>query len=338
MSACLSLYSTEMAAWLTASTDNDKQSKCKQCVNNAKGGSQKKGRINNWHGPRHNNLSSKETKAALHTTGSYYTWWHHQHLSVASWDEKRFFLWRWWMFYLCPHHWRSSSDQGSEFRWPRRWPYLSHGSGSSCACTAAETSQWKLFARSRWAHSSFSELKFSPGNETTTHRNSKKRESSDLGGQSLLYLLPCKLHLDIRINQVLIFPYECLLDVGHDAGVHPGEALGSVDLQIVARPLSLCRDAFWQEEVPGQRSVRQDKEQAVTVAAEQKFHSDHRRLKVTPRFHLHPFRSPCVESLWCLLWPRRRCHTWRSLYIRLRCRQGRTAKPTCGKTGDLEEQ
>lgn len=44
----------------------------------------------------------------------------------------------------------------------------------------------------------------------------------DLGGNSLLHLLPSELHLDIRINQVLIFPYEGLLDVGHDAGVHPG--------------------------------------------------------------------------------------------------------------------
>lgn len=72
-----------------------------------------------------------------------------------------------------------------------------------------------------------------------------------LGGNSLLYLLPSELHLDIRINQVLIFSYEGLLDIGHDAGVHPWEALGSVDLQIVTSPLSLCRHTFRQQEVPG---------------------------------------------------------------------------------------
>lgn len=64
------------------------------------------------------------------------------------------------------------------------------------------------------------------------------------------YLLPSELHLDIRINQVLIFSDEGLLDVGHNAGVHPGKALGSVDLQVVTSPLSLCRHAFRQQEVP----------------------------------------------------------------------------------------
>lgn len=58
-------------------------------------------------------------------------------------------------------------------------------------------------------------------------------------------LLPSKQHLDIRINQVLVFSYEGLFDVGHDAGVHSGEALGSVDLQVVTSPLSLCRDPLW---------------------------------------------------------------------------------------------
>lgn len=155
-------------------------------------------------------------------------------------------------FHLCPHHWRSFSGRGSVFQWRRRSPYPSLGSGFSCACTAAETSRWKLFAHSRWAHSSSSELKFSPAATNQQHiAIVRKHEFPDFGGKSLHHLLPSELHLDIRINQVLIFSYEGLFDVGHNAGVHPGETLGSVDLQVVTSPLSLCRHALWQQEVPG---------------------------------------------------------------------------------------
>lgn len=57
------------------------------------------------------------------------------------------------------------------------------------------------------------------------------------------------MYLDIRIHQVFVFSYEGFLDIGHDAGVHPGESLGSVDLQVVASPLSLCRYALWYQEI-----------------------------------------------------------------------------------------
>lgn len=78
-------------------------------------------------------------------------------------------------------------------------------------------------------------------------------------GKPLFNLLPSKLHLDIRINQVLIFSYKGLFDVGHDAGVHSGEPLSPVDLQIVASPLSLCRHAVWQQEIPGRGKNGDDK-------------------------------------------------------------------------------
>lgn len=58
-------------------------------------------------------------------------------------------------------------------------------------------------------------------------------------------LLAGKMHLDVRINQVFVFSYEGLFDVGHDAGVHPGESLCSVDLQVITSPLSLCWDPLW---------------------------------------------------------------------------------------------
>ena len=53
------------------------------------------------------------------------------------------------------------------------------------------------------------------------------------------YLLPGKRHLDVGIDEVLVLSDEGLLHVGHDAGVHLGEPLGSVDLQVVASPLTL---------------------------------------------------------------------------------------------------
>lgn len=59
------------------------------------------------------------------------------------------------------------------------------------------------------------------------------------------YLLPSELNLYVRINQVLVFSYKSLFDIGHDAGVHSGEALCSVDLQVITSPLSLCRNPLW---------------------------------------------------------------------------------------------
>lgn len=63
------------------------------------------------------------------------------------------------------------------------------------------------------------------------------------------YLLPGELHLYVGIHQVLVLPDEGLLHVGHDAGVHPGQTLGPVDLQVVAGPLALGGDPLWQEQV-----------------------------------------------------------------------------------------
>lgn len=57
--------------------------------------------------------------------------------------------------------------------------------------------------------------------------------------------------MNIGINQVLVFSYEGLLHVSHDAGVHSGESLCSVDLQVIPGPLSLGWDALRYQEVPG---------------------------------------------------------------------------------------
>lgn len=67
-------------------------------------------------------------------------------------------------------------------------------------------------------------------------------------------LLPSKLHLDIGINEVLVFSNEGLLDVGHDAGVHSGKSLSSVNLQVVTSPLSLCGYPIRQQQVTVQRT------------------------------------------------------------------------------------
>lgn len=66
---------------------------------------------------------------------------------------------------------------------------------------------------------------------------------------TITHSLPSKLHLDIRINQVLILSDEGLFDVGHDAGVHSGEALSSVNLQVVTGPLSLRRHPLRYQEI-----------------------------------------------------------------------------------------
>jgi len=63
------------------------------------------------------------------------------------------------------------------------------------------------------------------------------------------HLLPGEQHLYVGIHQVLVVPDEGLLHVGHDAGVHPGQTLGPVDLQVVAGPLALGGDPLWQEQV-----------------------------------------------------------------------------------------
>lgn len=68
-------------------------------------------------------------------------------------------------------------------------------------------------------------------------------------------LLPSKLHLNIRVHQVFVFSYKGLLDVGHDAGVHPGKSLGSVDLQVVTSPLALCRYALRDQQVAGREAA-----------------------------------------------------------------------------------
>lgn len=81
----LPLYSTEITVWLTLSTDNDKLSKCKHCVNYSTGGPKKR-RINNWQWQRQNKLSSKATLPMTSQTGVT------SHLSVTFWEGKTFYL------------------------------------------------------------------------------------------------------------------------------------------------------------------------------------------------------------------------------------------------------
>lgn len=64
------------------------------------------------------------------------------------------------------------------------------------------------------------------------------------------HLLPCKDHLHVGVYQVFVFPNESLLHVGHDAGVHTGQTLCSIDLDVETSPLPLWRDPVWEEEVP----------------------------------------------------------------------------------------
>lgn len=64
------------------------------------------------------------------------------------------------------------------------------------------------------------------------------------------HLLARKMHLDVGVHQVSVLADEGLLHVGHDAGVHLREALGTVDLHVELGPLPLCRYALRQQKVP----------------------------------------------------------------------------------------
>ena len=66
----------------------------------------------------------------------------------------------------------------------------------------------------------------------------------------LAHLLPCKDHLHVGVYQVLVLPNESLLHISHDAGVHTGQSLCSIDLDVETSPLPLRRDAIREEEVP----------------------------------------------------------------------------------------
>lgn len=74
--------------------------------------------------------------------------------------------------------------------------------------------------------------------------------------QNSAHLLPCKQHLDIRINQVLIISNESFFDICHNAGVHFGQALGSVDFHVESCPLTLSWDVFRQQKITGTRTQR----------------------------------------------------------------------------------
>ena len=65
------------------------------------------------------------------------------------------------------------------------------------------------------------------------------------------YFLPGELHLNVGVDQVSVLSYKGLLHISHDAGVHFGKSLGTVDLHIEPGPLPLCRDALREQEVPG---------------------------------------------------------------------------------------
>ena len=73
---------------------------------------------------------------------------------------------------------------------------------------------------------------------------------------TLSHLLPSELHLYVGVHQVLVVPYEGLLHVGHDAGVHPRQPLGPVDLQVVPRPLALRRNPLWEQQITVARGRR----------------------------------------------------------------------------------
>lgn len=65
------------------------------------------------------------------------------------------------------------------------------------------------------------------------------------------HLLPREGHLHVGVHQVLVLPNEGLLDIGHDAGVHPRQPLGTVDLDVEPSPLPLRGDPIREQEVPG---------------------------------------------------------------------------------------
>lgn len=57
------------------------------------------------------------------------------------------------------------------------------------------------------------------------------------------------MHLNVGVHQVSVVSYEGLLDVSHDAGIHLGKALSTVDPHVILSPLPLCRDTLWEQEV-----------------------------------------------------------------------------------------
>lgn len=61
------------------------------------------------------------------------------------------------------------------------------------------------------------------------------------------------MHLNIGVHQVSVLPYEGLLDIGHNAGIHLGKPLSTVDLHIILSPLPFCWDSLWEEEISAHR-------------------------------------------------------------------------------------
>lgn len=77
------------------------------------------------------------------------------------------------------------------------------------------------------------------------HPECMLREGTDASWQRITHLLPGKLHLDVGVHQVPILPDKGLLDIGHNAGVHLGQALSPEDPHIEPGPLALRWNPLW---------------------------------------------------------------------------------------------
>lgn len=56
--------------------------------------------------------------------------------------------------------------------------------------------------------------------------------------------------LHIRVYQCRVISYECLRDIGHDAGVIAWKAFSSIDLHTETSPGPLRRETFRDQQVP----------------------------------------------------------------------------------------
>lgn len=71
-------------------------------------------------------------------------------------------------------------------------------------------------------------------------------------------LLSRKLHLNIGVDKVSVLSNEGLFHIRHDAGVHFRKPLSTMDLHIKSCPLSLCWDAFWEEQISEAQGMQQN--------------------------------------------------------------------------------
>lgn len=64
------------------------------------------------------------------------------------------------------------------------------------------------------------------------------------------YLLSSKEDLHVGVDEVLVLTDERLLHVGHEACVHPGQSLGSVNFHVEPGPLPFWGHALGEQQVP----------------------------------------------------------------------------------------